>query len=363
VRYQFPIEKKDPETGNWKEIPHWYRRVIDDEMDTLWRPLPVTEDEPNWQDVRTIEQQVEHGFEFCPVVWLQNFPTVGEIDGEPDCPPAVYDLSWEIDMLLSGGTSSTMANCDATAVINTAAELPTIKKGSDNAIKLPGPGDSAHYMEMSGTGSTLAFAEAKELREYALEVSQCVLVSPEVAGRTATEIERQTASMLSKVNRLRSQWGAHGIKPLLQMIIDAARSLESSARTDREGNPIRLVLDLPPKMVKEGEGDSEHEVEQPVKLGKGGVIELTWPALIEPTPQDTQLVATATAAAKQAGLIDAEHAAKHVASYFGVNDVPAMLARIEEEQQKQNDQAEAQLMAGIRGATPGAPPAGKLRAV
>ncbi|MFH1184473.1 MAG: hypothetical protein V1755_05480, partial [Chloroflexota bacterium] len=219
IRYHYPVEERDRETGLWEEVPYWYRRVIDETSDTLFRGIPVEDGtEPlNWP----VERTVQHGMGFCPVVWIQNIPVQDDADGEPDV-WGIYDIIEAIDALLSQAQKGTLANADPTLIINTASELGSIRKGSDNAIKLPGSGDNANYLEIGGAGLKMAMDLSAQFRSYALEVAQCVLDHPDTASRTATEIERVYSSMLSKADIMREQYGQRGVRPLVEMMIAAA---------------------------------------------------------------------------------------------------------------------------------------------
>ena len=88
-RYFYPKEVRDPKTGRFVVLHYWYRRIIDTVRDVVFKPVEVTDREPSWE----VESVVEHGLGFCPVVWAQNLPMPDSLDGVPDCPRFVYDLS------------------------------------------------------------------------------------------------------------------------------------------------------------------------------------------------------------------------------------------------------------------------------
>jgi hypothetical protein len=85
------------------------------------------------------------------------------------------------------------------------------------------------------------------------------------------------------------------------------------------------------------------------KLGAGGHVQLQWPPYFEPTVADAQAAAGAASAAKLAGILDTEHAAKYAAPFFGVEDVQAMLRKAAEEQKAKQAELEQQMMAGMGG--------------
>ncbi len=228
--------------------------------------------------------------------------------------------------------------CDPTVVITTKESLGSLSKGSDNAIKLPD--GTASYMEMSGAGIQRAMEQITVLRQFALEVAQCVLEHPDQAKRTATEIERSFASMLAKADVLREQYGERGIKPMILDMVKVARKLGQGS-VDEQGNVVKQVFNLPPRIVKNEDGSMTQE---PRKLGVGGVLKIQWPHYFDPMLSDVNLAVTSAGHAKLTGLIDEEHAVKFTAEYFGVEDVQAMLKKIKAETKDREAVLEAQMM-------------------
>lgn len=335
-RYQFPKEVQDPETGEWREEWYWYRRVIDRAADTLFQPAPVGDgDEPEWK----VQRSIEHGFGFCPVVWVQNIEVLDDIDGEHDC-HGILELSDEIDRHLSSASRAILHNGDPTLVLATACQLDDIKKGSNNAIKLE-PGSSVKYLELSGSGSDASFKAADKFRELALEIAQCVLENPDkgVGSRaTATEIERSYSSMLAKADMLREQYGERGLKPLVQMMIRAAATL---SKPRREGDEIRRYsVDVDLSAI-----DPEDE------------ITVAWGPYFEPSIQDALTSAQAAAAAKMSGLIDDEHASTFVAPNFRIDDVTEMIDNIKKKAADQQAEQGDPFAAQDDYSTPEEPPA------
>lgn len=360
-RYIFPSEVRNPETGKWEIVPMWYRRVIDQRTDTVYVTVPVEEgEEPEWQP--NPDLTVEHNFGFCPVVWIQNLPVSGEIDGEPDC-EGIFELNSQIDILNSSADRAVTANMDPTLVIATDAEMGGIRKGGDNAIKLPS-GGSANYLEIAGGGIKSAQELAKERREQALEVAQCVLEGGDgPVAQTATEIERRYSSMLSKADMLREQYGERGVKPLMDMVI---RAIGTLSKPKPGVDPVtkmpflmRQTVYVPPKIEPATlPGQPPTRVER--KLGPGPhIIELKWPGYFEPTLQDTNTAVQAAGGAKTAGLIDDETATKFVAPYLGIEDVAATVAKMQNAALSQQNQLEQMALAG-GGVPPGAEPATPL---
>lgn len=307
-RHTFKHEVMNSETGDWEEVDFWYRRVIDTKQDVIFEPMRVMPNDPNPRWVPA--QVVEHGLGFCPVVWIQNQPGDTEIDGDPDC-MGVYDLVEGVDRLLSQSERGVLANCDPTVVVTTDAQMGEVRKGSTNALKLPA-GGTASYMEMTGTGIIQAREQAELYKGMALEVAQCVLEQPD-GQKTATEVERNFASMLARADTFREQYGEMGVKRLINMVLVA--SVQLTKPRNLNGAITRFEIKLP----KTPDGKDQH-------LGKGPFqAQLVWPPYFEPSLDDANKAVQAATGAKMAGLVDDEHAAKFLAPYFQIEDVQDVL--------------------------------------
>jgi hypothetical protein len=358
-RYLHPVEVRDPATGRFETKQYWYRRIIDMEMDTVFKPAEVGDgEEPKWE----IDKQVAHGFGFCPVVWVQNMPVEDDIDGDPDC-HGIYEVVEQIDALISQANRGIIANCDPTLIITSKGEMGSdIKKGSDNAIKLP-EGSSAQYLEMQASGPKAAMEQAESLRKFALEVAQCVLEHPGDAGggRTATEVTRTYMSMLQKTDVMREQYGERCIKPLLEMMFKAASALAQPveqvdpatgqpAVDPVTGQPIGIVksvLKLPPQISVDPMTGMQVKTE--LQPGSGGSIRLQWPDYFPPSLDDTSAAVKAAGDAKTAGLIDEETAIKFAAPFFSVDNVTAMIQKIQAAAASAAEQQQQQMFGGMTG--------------
>lgn len=317
-RYMFPRELRDQGTGKWLTTWWWYRRTVNSQSDVLYAPAPVGNgEEPEW----IVERQADHGLGYCPAVWAQNIPVDDDVDGEPDI-HGVYDILESMDTLLSQAQRGTVANCDPTAVLEGIGdlEIPALRKGSGNAIKLPQ--GTFRYVEITGSGPTAARELVKELRAYALEVAQCVLEHPDVAAATATEINRRYESMLAKADVLREQYGQRLIAPLMDMMVDAA----TRANKPRvEGDSIvRYAVTLPPRLV-DGKLVDRVPPENPEQ------VTVQWPGYFDTSLADAQAASQAVTTAKLAGVLDDENAAKFLAPYFRVENADEMLVQAQKE--------------------------------
>ena len=342
-RYMFPVDEKDPETGAWIQRPYWYRRLIDTERDILFCAAPVEEEEPAWE----IEREVAHGFGFCPVIWAQNLPVQDDIDGDPDC-LGIDDICEQIDALLSQANQGILASCDPTLKIITNAELSDVRKGSRNALKLP-EGSDASYMEISGQGIKSALDMISHLRTMALEVAQCVLDQPTdtTSRRTATEIEKVYASMIAKADVLREQYGERLVKPLLEMMVDAIRRIETP--TEIEGQILRRVVKLPTKVVSNPDLTIAR-IPRKLPTDASIVINLNWGPYFDPSLDDALKAVQAATTAKLGGMLDFEHAVSFVSPYFLVEDARGMAEKVQKEHAVKQEQLDEDLMSRMHSA-------------
>jgi hypothetical protein len=319
-RYQYADTVRDPASGMLVEARYWYRRVIDDKTDTVWPKVPVAEDdsEPVWKNYRCTV--AEHGFGFCPVVWIQNTEVQESLDGDADC-HGTFETIQTIDALIAQANRGILANCDPTLVLSTPDELESaLQKGSDNAIKMTA--GNATYLEISGAGPKAAQELADRLEARVLRITRCVL-DDNFGGpaRTSQEVEQNYSNMIEQADVLREQYGERGVKRLLEMVLFAARKL-ATPRIAGEGEQSRVVRSLV-RLPKTKDG-------VPRELGAGELIELDWPDWYEPSLDDTNKAVTAASSALTGGLVDKEHAVRFIAHYFNVENVSELVGKLDE---------------------------------
>lgn len=344
LRYQYPDEVRDPETGQWVEGWFWYRRVIDTETDTVWARVPVGDgDEPKWEKWKS--REVEHGLGECPVQWIQNEVVQDDIDGDPDC-HGCYDMIERIDSLNAQADRGIISNCDPSLVINSDHELDSLTKGSGSAIKLEA-GGGAQYLEINGSGPKAAREMADGLEQKVLLMAHCVLDQARSAvAKTATEVDRDYSAMWEKCDVLREQYGEKGVKRLLEKVLRLLRKVTGEIRVDPQtGMKVRSTVLLPPKAVKLEDGSTEYT---PRVLGQTeGVLSLSWPQYTQPTLDEIGKGVKAAVDAVAGGVLDLEHATKFISGYFKVEDVQAMLEKLKTEKAEQQQAASANAYYGM----------------
>jgi hypothetical protein len=328
IRFMYPIEVQNERRG-WDSVLYWYRRTIDQERDVTYVAERVTDDEPDWREDPSAT--IAHGLGFAPVVWVQNLPMADDVDGEPDC-EGVLELLDCIDQLLSQTHYGTVKNEDPTLLIVTSQgiQLPaSLSRGSDNAIHIPDAAGKGSYLEIAAAGLEFGLKLALQFKDMVLEVAQCVLDGGDVAGKTATEVERRYASMLAKAGVLRTQYGDKLVKKLMQMMARALAGLGEGRQVQQEDGSFRLARDglrLP---------NYKGETRDGIALAPPGLaeveVDLQWPAYFDPSPVDVESLTRAASVAKTSQLIDQEHAVKFVAPLFRVENALAMIQKIQQE--------------------------------
>lgn len=350
-KFQFPVEFINAD-DQWETTFYWYRRVIDEQSDTTFVTVPVNEDgtEPVWE----VASQFKHDYGFCPVIWIQNFEADEDIDGATDCETCT-DAMDELDRINSQANRGTLANGDPTLVLASDGQIGGdengeggVKTGSDNAIS--GPSDlKASYLELNGTSITISAARVTELRRQVLEVAQCVL-DADAQGpggdKTATEVNKNYSSMLSKASTLRETYG-EAAENLLGMLL---RAIAHLAATGNAG--LRL---------KGWKGPKVNGLATAPEMPPEGVeLDLKWPEFFDPTIADVQAAVTAIAAAVAGGLLDKLSGIKFLAPFLKIEDPQAVmdLASREEQQdraQQSIDALNGQAPPAFGAKKPGAP--------
>lgn len=346
-RWMYSKEERVPDgKGGWKwgSVAYWYRRIITKTQDIVFKPAKVEKgEEPIWEI--DFDSSVDHNLGFCPVVWVQNHEVLDDIDGESDC-HGVYDMIEQMDLLTSMAIRGVVSNCDPTVVVTSDEAMSSISKGSDNTVKLKS-GDDFKYVEIDGSGPKAARELSAELREAILEVTQTHLQKEGSVAKTATEVEREFASMLAKASMLRRQYGK-GAVALMKMILRAAQRMAQGFRGE-DGQMVKMFLKLPPRVEEDEEGKVTIT---PRKLGGGGHIRLTWPRFFEYTLEDVAKATTSAGEAKEKGLIDQKHASGFVGEMYHVDNVSAMLKSMKDEEKAAAEAEQAAMEAQMGGMEP-----------
>jgi len=231
---------------------------------------------------------VEHGCGDCPCVWIQNGKDE-DPDGCPDLSDDSRENSENLDRLLSATLKGTIANVDPTLVIHMdpATNPGTVRKGSDNAIFSQ---QGAQYLELSGTAVEAGLTKAKAIAKTVLDQAGVVLPDQERLTANASSGEALKLlykPMMARCDKLRTQYGQHGLQRLLVAMLRAAKKLGGG-------------VVLPPKLVttRGKNGEVLSVTEKPVTPGTSERVTVTWPPYFTPTASDAAAVVNAALLAR-----------------------------------------------------------------
>jgi hypothetical protein len=224
-----------------------------------WNPVDgfVAESQPPKQ-LKPSTMVVTHGLGFVPGQWFVNLAGGNGIDGDCTWADAIPN-SIELDYTLSQIGRGTRYNAAPQLVIvgelmnddltRSPSTVLQVKAGykEDDGLTL-GEGD-AKLLEMSGTGTDAGLKLIDKLRAYALEQIAAVRKDPDkmkapLSGRAMEYLDEESNDL---VMDLRSQYGEDGALPLIKKIALATKML------------------------------GEQEV---------GALQLQWPRLFQPTPDE-----------------------------------------------------------------------------
>ena len=380
ITYQYPVEVRTRK--GWDTRWFWYRRHIGRQVDVVFKRVSVDVEDVTDPSVWEPANVVQYDFGEVPAVWVQNTRDSQQVDGRPDC-YGQFEAIQQVDTLYGLAALGTIPNTDPTAVISTKKRISELRKGSGNAIVLD-PGESASYLELSGTGAATAMSVGDKLKAQVQEALAVVLPSStdaQAAAATATEIRHRYRAFHAHVDKLRQQYGA-GLKALTEKMLRAARKLTTpQVRTpladvepakgaltidselpaipdeftegqedESAARPTSYSITLPPRII-DTDGDPETPAElQERELGPGGVVEVSWPAHVTPTPAETQTQVAVLAAAEAAGYIDNETAAGLFAQFVGLENAGAVYRKAQAQKAERDKAESAKMEAALKAA-------------
>lgn len=380
----------------YNKVWYWFRRDWTPDGDYVFKtPMVEKDKEPEWEI--DWEKSIEHGDGDCHLEWIQNLPTDDQ-DGKPDY-DGLYENFDQLDMLMSVIVKGATLNLDPTLKLKMdrdEIDRLGIKKGSDNAL-ITGKDGDAEYLELGGQSITAGLDLVKEKRRYILETAQCIVPDPsEVAaqGVSSVTIKALYASMTSKADVLREQYGSamerilknqeKSARTQMAVPVTVSETVERNVIDELTGDnvldqltgapvmeqvvedvPAIVVLDLPPKLVKEpiidvitggpAIGDDGKPMEKytrvPRELGPepGAEITMNWPPYFAPTPTDQTAIVTALSTATGGKpFISQETATEQAARAFG-QDPAEEWRRVQAEATAQQSQQAAMFDAGAAG--------------
>lgn len=330
--YSYQETVWDRVTGKPKEITLYVVRYWDEQVETVWDPIPESiAKTQNWSAVKS--NTVAHNFGECPVYWAQNRPDSEHEDGISDF-DGLLDKFDEANVLLSSTSKGTIANVDPTLVIkdNPSNNGGVVRKGSGTAIYSPGGAD---FLTLEAGAMDAALSVFDRTTQICLDVSGVVLADPkDIAAKAASgaALKLLYQPMVSKCDVLRSSYGKLIVRVLLGLLRAAKRIGASPAGAPvivdgKEVRPKSTVV-LPPRFDKV-EGGEPNQVAQVERLpGTGENLTLAWPAYFPATAEDIAADVTSAKNARNV-TISPRTAVAFTARHFNVTDVDAELAEID----------------------------------
>lgn len=311
IMYQYETEEPNGSAGLIRRM-YWYRRTIDTEMDTVYKPIEIKQSmmDPEW--VVDKERTVEHKLGFCPVTWLRSLPaSTDAIDGRPVIDPALYNLLDRFNYAVSQRDRAVEYFQDPQWIRK---NVPI--KDRHNLAKNPGmmwdlPEDAqVEIMEAKGSGQETAAKHIQDLKEAFFEAVGVVLTDPNRLRASShisgTVLEYLHTPMMGLASDLRNDFGK-AFKDLLNNAMRLCaivsgrgediwiQNVNNASKTLMKSQLRGVWLDVP--------------------------INLFWGTYFSPTVQEQQLKVASANQALIGGLVSKNSATSYVADIFSVFDV------------------------------------------
>jgi hypothetical protein len=305
------FEGVDELTAAW----WWWQREWDAQSETVYKPIPLNEAEPDIQPTEIDEARtVTHSLGFVPIVWIKNLPGSPNDDSDGLCTfePAI-DIAIQIDYQLSQVGRGLKYSSDPTMLIkDPSGELKEGSGSEDtmdgapsqpkpNAIVVGEKGD-AKMLEINGSSSKAVIEFVDKIREYALESMHGNRADPHKlsAAQSGKAMELMNQALIWLADRLRITYGK-GFLQLLKMIIAVNKKAP-------------LIIDDETTLAINA-------------LSSTDKLSLQWPAWYPASVAELNSKANTVKTLMNARIITQETAISNVADDFGVTDVKAEAAQ------------------------------------
>jgi hypothetical protein len=404
LKIQYPyLEQYRDETreNKWAVRAMLFRRIIDAEADTTYKPAPASKDgepaEHEWAKDPT--KTVEHGFGFVPGVWyphLKGCTAAAEIDGK-----AIHRLLLdELDALnrgLSQRNRAAVYNGDpqiveigvdeghnpaekgrkAETIRPYEDESPEVKEkhkrwqmgGGDRTgsnVRKKGPGVVWRYPNPDGNVRVeiLALdpksldalaADSDDNRDRLAEAMCWVRMDPNTnrGGRGAINLQSVSGKtlmwlyrkQLSRADKIRADFGSGCLLPVLGVLL----------RITTKVKPDTLYLAGAAEIAKVA-SKFEQTVAPPAGSDEGPTVRwfapplrLDWPPYFEDTEEDHEKLTKRTREDRKAQLITLETAVKQIADIYGIENVEEYVEKLNGEVEEKHEREMAKEAAAVNG--------------
>jgi hypothetical protein len=392
VKYPYIADVEDGTVGVW-----WYRRVIDDQADTIYKPARGEDgQEPErW----TTQSKIEHGYGFCPAVWWAHAkgyagPASGpdghalhelllaEIDalnracsqhnraglyaGDPmlceygvdpdDNPAPMGRTAYE---LLPGAkphkdpTTGAMVGTPEAAgsqpYQGAARPKPARRRGvgviNQYRYSGEGPMPSAELLTLPADALDAVAKDRDDLRAMVaramawVQLDRQTLEGPKggqagLANLSGKALELLFMRQLNRCGKLRAEIGCEWIRPVVNMLIRIV------AHHGGEGLFLRHTEALPALLGKLTRPVLLRAGESAVDEWTGPELTLKWPPYFPPNDKDAEIASKQAKHDYDAGLITKRTAVEKIAPHYGIKDVDAYLEMLEEEDKERAERKE-----------------------
>lgn len=385
VEIEYPYIKTERSNDGWKATCYLYRRVIDAQTDTVFKPGVANKDAtpPKW----AVQEATPHGLGFVPIKWykhnapqqniasydgkpvhatilpelhqihlalsqrqhgaLNALPQLVEIGVQPGYnPTAAGDTGMAVQVTEFGGSPNPQSN----PVRGEYRTQPSRgikgarKKGPNHVYQYESPDTKVEAIDTPGDALKALDENIKDLRNKICETLAWVPLDPDsikfaatVSGK-ALEILRERE--LNRVCQDRETFGEDMILGMMCMLLRIATVKAKELRTPR---------------LKQCLGDLQKFV-GPDGQWQDPLFTIKWPAFFVPSPEDEKNEIDMTAEAFTQGLITKRTAVEKVSRIFGISNIDEYLETLEEEKtQRDADEMkqQAQAMAEFHKASDG----------
>jgi hypothetical protein len=324
ILYQF--EREEATSGSTvQKKKYWFRRVIDDVADIVYKPVEVRPGvDPTWSVDKS--QSVTHGLGFCPVRWVRTAPlSPTAIDGQPLIDPALYPLLDRINYIYSQRSRAVEYMLDPQWVRKnvdpSAREELQKNPGKIWDIADSGPDRKAEIemIEAKGTGSDTAQEHIKDLQDRFYEAVGVVLSAMDKMSTrgnvSGVVLEYLHAPMIAVASELRKDLGDDSFCDIVSTAMRVVMTEVKSGRDIWIQGSRKAA-----KQIEKAQIDGPW-LDMPVRL--------QWGRFFSPTAQDVGTAVQAAALAKNV-LVAETSATRFVADYFGVTDIDSEVDQLDD---------------------------------
>lgn len=356
IKYPYLDPHKD-QFGKWKLRVRVFRRVIDDQTDTTFKPADANEQgtEPNW--VADPAQVFKHGFGFCPVIWypfMRGCSMANEVDGKAPH-ELILDEIRALDFSLSQRHRAALyagdpqwTECGVTPGFNPSqaartAVMPGTAAGGPvspsnpqttgyadpappQTARMKSPGGVWQYPDKD-TKVELHFLPPEALKalsdhaaDFRMKICEMLAHVPldpdaisHIKNLSGKALESLRKRELNRCDRIRDDFGDCCLVPAIQMILRIC-SVYAERPKDLNLAGLKKVAQI---LTRHLDADVS--------------LRLVWGDYDNPDPEEEQQIVMATVAAHDGGLITDRMAVAKLADVYAIENVDEAVKALQDE--------------------------------